>query len=199
MIINCPDCECQFQVTVKPVDHTGRKYVSDSPITPKALRSILQFMRTLGPGRQTSAKVRQAYDELLKQNPDWPSLTDRALFTCLRRNGAKKFRTATYRGWDIPIISDDQEPAKPAPSARAKIEASAYQDALTAHGGGGLIAPRGAERVIDARTTSQTKQSGNDLIARIARERREAAERERQAELADMHDMQIQPPELPPF
>jgi hypothetical protein len=191
MLINCPNCSSHFKVVVQPVGSTQKSHPS-SPITSKALRSVQAFMRQRGPGDYPFRDLVMAYhsDRLTGRGAEdsWPALNDNAFSRALTRNGAQRWRTAKERFYTIPEISEDQAAAKPAPTVRDKIAAQAYQSALTAHTG---MTPT------VVRPSAPLKPAGVGVVDQIVRERREAAERERLKELAELHGQSAS--ELPPF
>jgi hypothetical protein len=132
MIINCPDCETRFKVTIEPVDHAGQKYTNDSPITPGAMRAVLDFMRFMGPGRCTNAALFDTYDRR-RDYHGWPALTHQAITLALKRNGAKRWRTSTERGWVLPEVASDQRAAPAAPSVRKEIDSKDFQNTIRAN------------------------------------------------------------------
>lgn len=156
MIINCPSCSSSFQVTVAAVDHTGKKYTADSPITPAAMRAVFEFMHEMGPGRYASSILSEAYrhGSTGVHQDDWPPLSDQALFLAMSRNGAERWRTASTRGWVIP---ETQRP-KPAPVARSvqeALDAEDYRRTVERHIGGG-------------RPRAEAGESDDEFQARIA-------------------------------
>lgn len=125
-VMKCPHCEGKFEI--KPID--APKSLPDStPLIPKTIRALLNFMREVGPGRYTVAELYDRYDE----DASRPELTKQAFVTGLAMNGATKWRSAVSRGYTIPVIPDEQAPAKPAPTVQAKINADAYMDAKIKH------------------------------------------------------------------
>lgn len=134
MLIHCPDCQARFKVSVAAIDHTGQEVSKDSPVTPKVLRAVLEFMRFMGPCRLSVPAVVKAYEDR-RRAQNWPRITERALLDSLKRNGATRWRTASVRGWDIPALEPDQEAAPAAPTVLADIEAKAYSEALVDHSG----------------------------------------------------------------
>lgn len=212
--IVCPHCHAGFSVT--PID---RPSTTDSPIGTTQLRAVLDFMRWCGPGRRTNAELWSLY-EADRADKNWPALSKNALSRSIRANGSNPWRDGRERGWDIPDIPSDMRPGRPKPSVRARLEREGYQETLIAHSGNrdGVIPPRGAESSIPAyvhpgeetytadevRAVAPTlppavtkSESGNAIIAKIARERREKAERKRQSELNEMHGVTDINDELP--
>jgi len=123
MHLTCPSCSAEFKVTVEAVDRTGKKYTADSPITPKAMRAVFEFMQHKGPGRYANSILVEGYNHMAagEKRGDWPALTQQALMLALKRNGAEKWRTSSARGWFLPDFTDGARPAPAAPSVRAEI------------------------------------------------------------------------------
>ena len=126
MKITCPSCENDFVVLVRPADPDQKKRPTDSPITPAMLRSVLEFMREIGAGRETVSDLQKAY-AIRRVDRGWPEIGRQAFVLALQRNGATRWRTAAGRGYDIPEISQDQAPAPSAPSVAPRLEAKAYR------------------------------------------------------------------------
>lgn len=110
MRISCPECEHELVITVKSTMPTSSDPAS--PLSARALRAVLEFMKTREPGRHPAGGLYQAFQNWDGLDPAVRGLTQNAFGRALKRNGAAPYRTSTERGYGIPVIPDDAVPGK---------------------------------------------------------------------------------------
>lgn len=129
-IIACHACGADNEVRVV-ASQPRRKHVDDRSVDTRTLRAVLEFMKRVGPGRKTTSELHALYGHQ-RSTFQAPDVSVAALGRALHMNGAKKWRNAQERGWEIPEIPEDRRPAPPRPSVQAAEERDQEAWAATA-------------------------------------------------------------------
>lgn len=129
--VNCPNCHHDVEIRIMGTAPRTKKSATGS-ISSAQLKAVLGFMRRLGAGRKTTTYLYSLY---LGQQETFhlPNLTPNTLGRALRLNGATPWRTADERGWDIPVIPDEQKAAKPAEYVQEREARADFEAAVVAH------------------------------------------------------------------